>query len=119
MSTASFAEGPGNAVLNVWEQEQQVYVARLDENLKLSEPQPMPGTWKNRKHPVVASSKDGQYIVAWTEGTGWNRGGIVEWQLYDSSGKPLPGGSGRAEGLPAWGVPAVVAGPDGKFVVIY
>ena len=72
----------------------------------------------NRKDPALATNKDGQFILTWTEGTGWNKGGTVAWQVYDREGKPL-GHPGRSEGLPAWSMPAAIAAPDGTFRVIY
>ena len=30
---------------------------------------------------------DGQSVVVWAEGTGWQRGGDLAWQVFDKSGK--------------------------------
>ena len=56
--------------------------------------------------------------MVWSEGTGWNQGGSVHWQLYDRAGKEL-GAAGRADGLPAWSLPTAAARADGTFVVLY
>ena len=120
MSTASLVEGPRGALLAAWEQEEQVYTSRLDPTtLKPSEPQPLSGTGKNPKHPVAAFDANGRSVVAWTEGTGWNKGGDVAWQVFDPLGRPVTGSKGRVNGLPTWSVPAVVPGPGGQFIVIY
>ena len=68
-------------------------------------------------HARIAISPDGKTLMAWTEGTGWNRGGSLAWQLYDAAGKPI-GKKSTAPGLPAWTFGAVVAKPGG-FLVLY
>lgn len=70
------------------------------------------------RHPVVVGNADGEVLLAWTEGTGWNRGGSVAWQLYDRAGHPTSE-TGRVEGVPAWSLVAAFAKPDGSFVLVY
>ncbi len=119
MSTAALAQSAGT-VLASWETEEQIYATVLTPDMrKPQNPLPMPGPGGHRKHPAVAIGADGNYLVAWTEGTGWNKGGSVAWQSFNKEGRPLRGTAGRAEGLPAWGVPATVALRDGSFRVIF
>ncbi len=70
------------------------------------------------KHPVAVGNAKGEVLLAWTEGTGWGKGGAVAWQLYDEADNPTSE-KGRAEGVPAWSLVAAVAKPDGSFVIIY
>ena len=77
-----------------------------------------PGAGQNRKHPAVAVGRDGRFAHAWTEGTSWDKGGVVRWQVFAKDGTPIDGQAGQVNGLPAWSVPAVVALPDGSFRVI-
>jgi hypothetical protein len=57
-------------------------------------------------------------ILVWTEGTGWNRGGALAWQVYDKTGKATE--SGRRPGaIPVWGLPSVIAEPDGRFTIFH
>jgi hypothetical protein len=56
-------------------------------------------------------------LLAWTEGTGWAKGGSVAWQVIGSDGSA--GAAGRAEGVPVWGSIAAIAERDGTFTVIY
>jgi hypothetical protein len=72
----------------------------------------------SRKHPVTAVNDRGDTLLAWSDGTGWQKGGAVEWQLFDSAGRPT-GPVNRADGLPVWGLPAVVAEKDGNFVILF
>jgi hypothetical protein len=67
---------------------------------------------------VAVANGKGETLLAWTEGTGWAKGGSLAWQLYDSEGKPTSE-KGRAEGVPVWSLATAVAKPDGRFVVIY
>lgn len=70
------------------------------------------------KHPVAVGNAAGEVLLAWTEGTGWGKGGAVAWQLYDERGNPTSE-KGRAEGVPTWSLVAAAAKPDGSFVIIY
>jgi hypothetical protein len=70
------------------------------------------------KHPIAVGNAQGDVLLAWTEGTGWGKGGAVAWQIYDSAGNPKSG-RGRAEGVPAWSLVAAVVKPDGGFVIFY
>lgn len=78
-----------------------------------------PDDGKNRKHPAVATNARGETLLAWTEGTSWNKGGSIAWRVYDSAGKPLGETNGHADGLPVWGWVTAFAKADGSFVVVY
>jgi hypothetical protein len=47
--------------------------------------QPVAG--KSRKHPAIAVSTSGDTLIAWAEGTGWQRSGDLAGQVFDKSGK--------------------------------
>ncbi len=119
MSTASLAcdlNGP----LAAWETDGQVFYARVDsQSGRGGKPIAAPGATGKRKHPVVAANGEGEVVLAWTEGMGWEKGGSVAWQVFDAEGRPLPGGRGQAEGVPVWSLVAVCTQPDGEFVLIY
>lgn len=119
MSSEALVEGP-NGVLAAWETQGQVKFARVDpEGPKISPTVAAPGAGPNRKHPVLAVNRRAETLLAWTEGTGWNRGGALAWQVYDAEGKAL-GAAGRAgAGVPVWGLAAAVARPDGGFLIIH
>jgi len=70
------------------------------------------------KHPVAVGNAAGEVLLAWTEGTGWGKGGAVAWQVYDGAGNPTSE-KGRVEGVPTWSLVAALSKPDGSFVVIY
>jgi hypothetical protein len=119
MSSESFAQSPAG-VLAAWETQGQVFCATVDP--KTARPSRIiaaPGRAADRKHPAIAAGRDGAFLLAWTEGTGWERGGALAWQLFTRSGTPL-GATGRREGaIPVWGLPTVVAQPGGRFLLIY
>lgn len=119
MSTAAFSGGSGGVVA-AWETREQVYFAKLSETQAAAPTEsPAPGEGANRKHPAVAVGRDGRFVLAWTEGTGWNKGGAVRWQAFEKDGTPVRDEAGRLDGLPAWSVPAAVAAPDGSFRIIF
>lgn len=119
MSSANFAESAGG-VLGAWETERQVYFARIDPTRPgIGRPVPAPGTGENRKHPAIAGNPNGETILVWTEGTGWQKGGALAWQVFDKDSRPTAE-KGRIEGgIPMWGFATVVARPDGRFTIIH
>lgn len=120
MSSAALTPLPGEQTLLAWETAGQVYWARADQHCgTLSAPVPAPGEGKDRKHPALAVNAQGQVLLVWTEGTGWNQGGALAWQLYDTDGKPLPEQGRLPQAIPVWSNAAVIAAPEGRFTLIY
>ena len=119
MSSATLADsGPG--VLAAWETRGQVYFSRVDPETRRPGPPISPaGGRGDRKHPAVAGNVRGETILVWTEGTGWQKGGSLAWQVFDRPGNPIER-EGRIEnGVPVWSLATVVARPDGGFVIIH
>ncbi len=117
MSSAFFSPTKAG-VLASWETEGKVYFARVNPTtLKVSEPVSPPGS-SRRKHSVAVGNEQGEVLLAWTEGTGWQKGGAVAWQLYDTDGQPTVE-KGRAAGVPVWSLVTAFAQPDGNFVIVY
>lgn len=111
--------GYSGGVQAAWENDGQIYTAAIDgATAKFSSPIIAPGKGDNRKHPVAIHNASGEMLLAWTEGTGWARGGKVAWQLFDKTGKPTPE-KGCEDGVPVWGLLTAVARPDGNFLLIY
>jgi hypothetical protein len=119
MSSAVMASSPLGTVA-AWETQSQIYWARLaKDGAAISDPIPAPRDTRSRKHPALAVDKAGNLLLVWTEGTGWNKGGSIAWQIYDPTGKPLEGASGRAPGLAVWSLPTTFVNRDGEFTIIY
>ncbi|HSZ56510.1 MAG TPA: sialidase family protein [Tepidisphaeraceae bacterium] len=119
MSTAALAPAP-RGLLAAWETGDDVFWSRFDPAGEQVVPHSVPRILPaNRKHPAIASSSSGQVLLAWAEGTGWNKGGAVGWQVFGPNGHPVAAGSGHAADLPAWDSPAVFTRPDGGFVIVY
>lgn len=114
MSSMSFAEG-GGATVGAWETGGQVFWGEV-RGSKVAKAMAAPGEGKGRKHPRVARNAAGETLLVWTEGTGWQRGGSLAWQLYDKDGKPK-GEAGAAPGVPAWSFAAPVARAKGEFTI--
>ena len=113
MSSMSFAEGSGT-VAAAWETAGQVYYADLAR--AAAAPVAAPGEGKGRKHPRLAVAPGGDVLMLWTAGTGWQRGGSLAWQLFDSAGQPV-GPTHMQPGLPAWSFGAVASTPGGLVIV--
>ena len=118
MSSASFAPAKSGA-LAAWESQDQVFWSRINAaEGKIGAAIHPDGKGKNRKHPVVAENSAGMTILAWTEETGWNKGGKVAYELFKPDGTSFNGIS-MSDGLPVWSMPATFATSDGTFVVLY
>jgi hypothetical protein len=118
MSSASLTEG-ADAVTAAWETRGDVYFARIDPKTGAIGPVIRPPGTGDRKHPAVAVNAQGETLLAWAEGTGWQKGGALTWRLFDPAGRPT-GESGRIDrGIPVWGLPTAIALPDGGFVIVH
>jgi hypothetical protein len=115
MSSAALTPS-GDSVLAAWETAGQVQFAKIA-NGKASSTA-APGTAGKRKHPCAISNMKNETLFVWTDGTGWERGGALVWQLFDKDGKAV-GEQTRKDGVPVWSFPSAYAKPDGSFVVVY
>ena len=117
MTSMSLAAS-GHRVLAAWETDGQVFFK--DVGSPAAAPQAPAGGSPDarRKHPRLAFGQDGSLLMVWTEGTAWNKGGSLAWQLYDAAGQPS-GPAGARPGVPTWSVGAVARRPAGGFVVFY
>lgn len=118
MSSTSWTEA-GRRILGAWETRGKVCWAAFGPTGAIADPPVTPPTpGRNPKHPIAVGNSRGETLLAWTEGTGWARGGDVAWQRFDAQGKPM-GEKGVAPGVPTWSLVAAITDPDGGFVLIY
>lgn len=115
MSSAALAEGPGGVVAG-WETADQIYFGHEDGAGAISEIRTPASA--EAAHPAIAVSDSGAMVLVWTEGTGWNRGGSVAWQVYDAQGNATAI-RGTRQGVPTWSLATVVTDADGRFTIIY
>ncbi len=119
MSSSSITETNGRT-LAAWETKGQVFWSSISPTgASVAGVMPAPGSGINRKYPVLAANADGQLLIAWSEGTSWNKGGSIAWQIFDAKGQPIANASGTAPGLPTWSLPAAFANRDGGFTILY
>ena len=120
MSSASLNLDEATGVLAAWELGGQVHwqrVAFADAGHTI---EPKPGVIRAEsatKHPAVAVNSRGETLIAWTVGTGWQRGGSLAWQIVDAQQVIVR--EGKSAGVPVWGSLTAVAEADGSFVIWY
>ena len=114
----ALVEGP-SGVMAAWDTDGQICFSKLVPGTsEFSKPDNAPGEGRARKHPAIAFNAKGEMILLWTEGTGWQKGGALAWQVFDKAGKPTAE-KGRIEGgIPVWGLATVVA-VDGGFTIVH
>ena len=116
MTTYALAETTDGLVA-AWETAQQIYSTSLNPTMgTIGTITALPGTGV-RKHPTIAVNASGARLIAWTEGTAWNRGGTAAWRLTDRNGKEI-GVSTNAGPVPVWGLVSAVALRDGSFMIL-
>jgi len=117
MSSVHFVAANGK-MFGAWETAGAVQFAALDAAVVKAITPASPTAPGKGRHPVLAVNQRGETLVVWTEGTGWQRGGAVAWQVFGADGKPTVEPH-RRTGVPIWGLAAAVPEPDGAFTVIY
>ena len=118
MSSEAFVDTAA-AVAGAWETDGNVFLSRIDKKgHRLSKAVAPSAAGGGRKHPALAVNRRGETILVWTEGTGWQRGGALAWQVFDAQGKPTET-KGRTDGIAVWSFAAVYADPADAFVILY
>jgi hypothetical protein len=119
MSSEAFAD-TGDAVMAAWETEGEINVTRIDKNRREpAKPVTPTGNSKNRKHPAMAVNGKGETLLVWTEGTGWEKGGSLAWQILNEKGRPTAK-RGRLDGsIPVWSFAAACTEADDSFVIVH
>ena len=117
MSTHGLGLGPGG-LFAMWERQGEICFESL-RNEGGSVLRGCLGSGGKSKHPAFAfdPAPNAACLVAWTEGTGWEKGGELAWACLDASGTRVA--SGRVPGVPVWSYAAVVPGAAGSFTLIY
>ncbi len=116
MSTYSLSESNGK-ILAAWETVGRVQWGVFGDGSPYAV-RATPAAKEVQKHPVIIANAQGKRLLVWTEGTGWQKGGALVWQVYEADGKPTRE-AGRVDGVPVWGLPTAYARPDGSFVIVY
>ena len=110
----------GDGLSALWERAGQIFFAGLPkERLDDLAPVAAAGSSGNRKHPTFARlpGMRAPQLIAWTEGTGWEKGGALAWECLGADGALLT--SGRVSGVPVWSFAAAVAEANGSFTLLY
>ncbi len=115
ISTTGLTNSPTGMTV-AWETEGQVYFTTTD---SLNQSVSPSGTAEaRRRNPRIAVNHLGESLLVWGDAISWQAGGSFHWQQFDKSGQPT-GDTGTGSEIPDGSLPAVVAEPDGTFLVIY
>ena len=118
MSTYALAT-TGERTFAAWETAGQVHWLSVDSASGRRSAIVAPdGPAGGRKHPSIAATDQGQVLLVWTEGTGWNKGGRLAWQRFDAAGVRTAR-RGDVAGVATWSLGAAAALPDGRFAIVY
>jgi len=99
-----------------WETRGQVWLAAVsDLGTRFA---PAGQAESRRKNPALAVNARGETLFAWADGPGFRSGGTLHWRLVGPDRQVLAHGDAGAS-VPESSIPAVVAAPDGTFVLIY
>lgn len=116
MSTVSLTEAAGRVWVS-WETRKQVFFAAINpQTLEIGKPVKPSGEGANRKHPTLAVNGRGETLLAWTEGTGWKKGGSIVAQLFNPAGEPFNPPAAVASVGP-WGLAAAISVND-RFAIV-
>ena len=120
MSSMSFGEVERGMLVG-WETKNQVQIAPVAKGSvnagKIISPS---DSKKSSKHPVFAVSPEGNVLIAWTEGTGWKKGGTIAWREYDSSMRPTSEVGRLPAGVSVWSfVASYYDSNDGFFYILH
>jgi hypothetical protein len=118
MSSMNLIES-GNMVLGAWETQTQVYFAPVSRGVDVARAATIapPGDNPKRKYPALTRNGRGETLLAWVEGSSWQRGGVLGWQIFDSDGRPSTACEVR-QSVPVWSFPAVFVRPDDGFAIV-
>jgi hypothetical protein len=117
MSAEAFANGP-RGIFAAWESQKKVQFGRIDAIAGRLVSVAEVSQAADQKYPALAQNKAGDLLIAWTEGMGWDRGGSLDWQILDGSGKAI-GRPGTIKGVPAWSFVAAYPRKNGQFAILY
>lgn len=119
MSSEAFVDAP-EAVIAAWETDGQVFFSRIGKKQRIiGRTIAAPGSAGGRKHPALAVNGRGEMLLVWTEGTGWEKGGALAWQVFDEAGNPTEIRGRLANAIPVWSFAAAYAEPDDSFVILH
>lgn len=117
MTSTSIAAG--TRVWRAWETDEQVFLNAAGTAGAIAPPQRGDGTdQKPRKHPRIVVGRDGSFLLLWSEGTGWRRGGSIAWQVFTSDGTATTERGSRAD-LRPWHYANGLSRADGGFTILY
>ena len=115
-TSGTFLADGGAGALVAWETEGVVLFGDAAGD---REPIAAPPSVLLQKHPGLATNAAGEVLLAWIELTKKPRRKQLKWQVYGADGKPTDSRSKDQVVLTNTNTPALVARPDGGFVMVW
>ena len=116
MSSAAIASG-STGTFGAWETGGLIRYCMLGNQLKTTVLSPQ-SQEDGSRHPSMAIGDDHYTLLTWSEGTGWNRGGGVAWEITHPDNKLSRSGKMR-ESVPVWSFPSGFFVPEKGFTIVY
>lgn len=113
MTMFSFAQSK-QGVYASWESPGTVNVAPIQASSQKDKIQ----LGAHSKYPAIAINRDGFMLVSWIEKSGWNKQGVVSWELLDAAGKKI---ESQSESLKPnlWAFSSAVPNANGDFELYF
>ena len=73
---------------------------------------------KGSRHPFFSALKNGYKLASWSEGTGWNKGGSVAWELFGPNQESIKSGK-IEEAIPVWSFPSSFSNVKKGITLVY
>jgi hypothetical protein len=118
MSTSSMAQR-GDNVFAAWETHGKVFWSRVDPAGPGIVKTISAGDGDGQKYPSLAIARNGDVLLAWSEGAAWEKPGKLVWRIFDSNGNPKAEPVQTNQQLPVWSFPAAFVRADGEFGILY
>lgn len=103
----------GKDMCAAWETEGKIYSSLLGAQFA-----PQAVSLDKARHPSLAANAYGETLIAWSVGTGWQRGGDLAWVVLNAAGKPAAE-RGTAPGVAVWSHTSAYPERDHDFVILH
>ncbi|HIG27636.1 MAG TPA: exo-alpha-sialidase [Verrucomicrobiales bacterium] len=77
------------------------------------------GKYAKRRSVVMGNNQRGEILMAWGEGTNFNKSHDLSWQIYGADGAAIGKPGSKENAFGRWGNGAVYADTNGDFIILH